>query len=268
MTLKAPRTSTLVTALISAALLSATAAHAAGGNAVATVNGTAIPQSQANLIIQEQLNQGQKDTPELRNAVREDLIMRTLILQDARKSGLDKNPMVQAQMRFAEESVLIRAFQAAFEQKNPVTDAELREAYKQVSANAPKEEVKMRMMGFDSEAKAKAAISKLDSGDSFATVSATSDDAGLKANGGDLGWGNPNALPKPLADVANKLGKGKVSAQPVQVNNGWFVLQVEDRRTAEPMPPFEQVKGQLAQAIQTERFQQYLGKQRAAAKIQ
>lgn len=267
MTFKALRSKTLVTTLVAAAMMSAAPAFAAG-TAVATVNGTAIPQSLANLFVQNEVAQGQKDTPELRNAIRENLIMRELIIQDARKAGLDKNPMVQAQMKLAEQSVLIRAFEEAFAAKNPVTEAELKEAYKNVSANAPKEEVKMRLMGFDSEAKAKAAIGKLDSGDSFANIAAQSDDAGLRANGGDLGWGNPNALPKPLADAANKLGKGKFNAQPISVNGAWFVLQVEDRRATEPMAPFDQVKGQLAQAIQAERFQQYLGKQRATAKIQ
>lgn len=267
MTIKALRTRTLITALVSATVLSATPAMAAG-NAVATVNGTAIPQSIANLFIQNEVANGQQDTPELRNAVRENLIMRELIIQDAKKAGLDKNPNIQAQMKLAEQSVLIRAFEEVFASKNPVTDAELKEAYKQVVANAPKEEVKMRMMGFDSEAKAKAAIAKLDSGDSFASLAAQSDDPGLKANGGDLGWGNPNALPKPLADIANKLGKGKNSTAPIQVKNGWFVLQVEDRRATEPVAPFEQIKGQLAQAIQGERFQQYLAKQRASAKVQ
>lgn len=267
MTLKALRSSTLITALVSAAILSATPAFAAG-NAVATVNGTAIPQSLANLFIQNEVANGQQDSPELRNAVRENLIMRELIIQDAKKAGLDKNPNIQAQMKLAEQSVLIRAFEEVFASRNPVTEAELKEAYKQVSANAPKEEVKMRLMGFDSEAKAKDAISKLDSGTSFASLAAQSDDPGLKANGGDLGWGNPNALPKPLADMANKLGKGKNSAAPIQVNKLWFVLQVEDRRTAEAVAPFDQIKGQLAQAIQAERFQQYLAKQRAGAKIQ
>ena len=267
MTFNALRSATLITSLVSAALLSATPAMAAG-NAVATVNGNAIPQSIANLFIQNEIAQGQKDTPELRNAIRENLIMRELIIQDAKKAGLDKNPTIQAQMKLAEQSVLIRAFEESFAAKNPVTDAELREAYKQVSANAPKEEVKMRLMGFDSEAKAKAAIGKLESGDSFANLAAQSDDQGLKASGGDVGWGNPNALPKPLADMANKLGKGKFSNTPIQVNNMWFVMQVEDRRATEQMAPFDQVKGQLTQAIQAERFQQYLGKQRATAKIQ
>ena len=256
MNLKALRSSTLISTLVSAAILSATPAMAAG-NAVATVNGSAISQSLANLFIQNEVANGQQDTPELRNAVRENLIMRELIIQDAKKAGLDKNAAIQAQMKLAEQSVLIRAFEEVFASKNPVTDAELREAYKQVSANAPKEEVKMRLIGFDSEAKAKAA-----------TLAAQSDDPGLKASGGEVGWGNPNALPKPLADVANKLGKGKSSAAPVQVNKLWFVVQVEDRRTAEAVAPFEQVKGQLAQAIQAERFQQYLAKQRASAKIQ
>lgn len=269
MTLKALRPSTLASTLISAVLLSATTAYAAGaGNAVATVNGTAIPQSMENLVVQEQLSQGQKDTPELRNAIRENLIMRELIVQDAKKAGLDKNPNIQAQMKFAEQAVLIRAYEVSFAQQHPVSEAELQEAYKQISANAPKEEFKTRHILVDSEAKAKEVIAKLDSGESFDKLAGQySSDPGSKNNGGDLGWSGPGNYVKPFGDAMTKLGKGKYTKEPVKTDFGWHVILVEDRRPT-TIPPFDQVKGQIAQEIQSQKFQQQIAKERASAKVQ
>lgn len=267
MTLKALRSSTLLTTLVTAAILSAAPALAAPA-AVATVNGTAIPQSLANLLVAERVSQGTKDTPELRNAIREELIQRELILQDAKKAGLGNQADLQAAMKLAEQNVMIRAYMAQFAQKNPIPDSELRDAYKQILSNTPKEEVKVRLMGFENESKAKAAIAKLDSGDSFTSVVSQSDAQELKANGGDIGWRNTNLMPKPLGEVAVKLGKGKYSAQPIKVDNAWFVMQVEDRRPAEAVPPFDQLKPQISQDLQELRFQQFLAKQRANAKVQ
>lgn len=267
MNLKALRTTTLVSTLITAAMLSAGSVAAAPA-AVATVNGTAIPQSLANLVIQEQVGQGQKDTPELRNAVRENLIMRELIIQDAKKAGLDKNPVIQAQMKFAEQAVLIRAYEGTFAQKNPVSEAELKEAYKQLSANAPKEEFNTRHILVANESQAKDVISKLDSGESFDSLAKQySTDPGSKENGGSLGWSAPSNFVKPFGDAMSKLGKGKYTKEPVKTDFGWHVILVEERRPTS-IPPFDQIKGQIAQEIQAQRFQQALAKQRASAKIQ
>ncbi len=100
MTFKALRTTTLVSTLAAAAILSVSPAIAAPA-AVATVNGTAIPHSLANLLVAERVGQGAKDTPELRNAVREELIQRELILQDAKKAGMSNKADVQAAMRLS-----------------------------------------------------------------------------------------------------------------------------------------------------------------------
>ena len=72
---------------------------------------------------------------------------------------------------------------------------------------------------------------------------------------------------KPFGDAMVKLGKGKYTTEPVKTDFGWHVILVEDRRPLTP-PPFDQVKGQLAQAIQEQEFQQQIAKQRQSAKIQ
>ncbi|MGV0954426.1 MAG: peptidylprolyl isomerase [Fluviibacter sp.] len=267
MNLKALRTTTLVSTLIAAAIATATPALAAG-NAVATVNGTAIPQSLANLLVAERVSQGAKDTPELRNAVREELIQRELIIQDAKKAGIDKQGDLQAAMKFAEQNVMIRAYMASFAQKHPVSDAQLKQAYNQINAGLGKEEFKTRHILVPSEAQAKDMITKLDSGDSFENLAKqNSTDPGSKENGGDLGWSAPSNFVKPFGDAMTKLGKGKYTKEPVKSDFGWHVILVEDRRPLTP-PPFEQVKGQLTQAIQEQEFQQQIAKQRQGAKIQ
>ena len=115
MNLKALRRTTLVSTLIAASILSATTAMAAG-NAVATVNGTVIPQSLSNLLVGERVAQGAKDTPELRNAVREELIQRELILQDAKKAGIGSQADIQAAMKLATKAsvIIFRCFIMSF----------------------------------------------------------------------------------------------------------------------------------------------------------
>ena len=267
MTFKALRTTTLVSTLAAAAILSVSPAIAAPAT-VATVNGTAIPQSLANLLVAERVGQGAKDTPELRNAVREELIQRELILQDAKKAGMSNKADVQAAMKLAEQNVMIRAYMADFAQKHPVSDEQLKQAYNQINAGLGKEDFKTRHILVSSEAQAKDVISKLNSGDSFESLAKkNSIDPGSKDNGGDLGWASPTNFVKPFGDAMVKVGKGKYTTEPVKTDFGWHVIMVEDRRPLTP-PPFDQVKGQLAQAIQEQEFQQQIAKQRQSAKIQ
>ena len=49
------------------------------------------PQAQFDFMLKERMAQGQPDTPELRNAVREELNTRELLVREAKKKDLDKN---------------------------------------------------------------------------------------------------------------------------------------------------------------------------------
>jgi len=151
MTFKALRSSTLLTTLVTAAILSATPAIAAPGT-VATVNGTAIPQSLADALVAEKVSQGAQDSPQLRQAVREELIDRELIVQAAKKAGLEKQADVQTAIRLADQGVLIRAYQITYAQKHVPSDAQLKQLYDQTMANMGKEEFKTRLIVVQSQA--------------------------------------------------------------------------------------------------------------------
>ena len=74
---------------IAAALIIGTTLSAsvlAAGNTFVTVNGTAVSQNMADVFINEQKAQGAPDSAELKNAVREELVRRELLMQEAKKS--------------------------------------------------------------------------------------------------------------------------------------------------------------------------------------
>src|SRR5689334_21508202 len=75
-------------------------------DAIAVVNGKAVPAVRANAILSAQVAQGQPDSPQLRNAIREELVRREILSQEAQKKGFDKKADVQAQIDLARQGVL------------------------------------------------------------------------------------------------------------------------------------------------------------------
>jgi peptidyl-prolyl cis-trans isomerase C len=59
-----------------------------------------------------------------------------------------------------------------------------------------------------------------------------------------------------------KLPKGKFTTVPVQTQFGWHVIEVDDIRDAK-VPPFDEVKAQLAQRMQGQQLEIYFKDLRA-----
>ena len=70
------------------------AAKSAGGP-IATVNGTPIPRSRMDLMLRQQAARGGQDNEQMRMLVREELINRELISQEAVRSGVTRNAAYQ-----------------------------------------------------------------------------------------------------------------------------------------------------------------------------
>ena len=58
--------------------------------AIVSVNGNKIMQKEVDGIVKNAVARGAKDSPELRQAIVNDLILREAIMQDVKKSGLEK----------------------------------------------------------------------------------------------------------------------------------------------------------------------------------
>jgi peptidyl-prolyl cis-trans isomerase C len=224
---------------------------------------TLFPQSQYDFMLKERLAQGQQDTPELRNAVREELNTRELLAREARKSGVDKTADMKAQMDLAAQTVLVRAYVADWLSKNPVPDAELRKEYDTIKAQIGDKEYKVRHVLVEKEDEAKEVIAELQKGAKFDELAkARSKDPGSKDKGGDLDWNAPTNFVKPFGDAMKATPKGKFTAQPVQTQFGWHVIMVDDVRDAK-VPSFDEVKPQLSQRMQAQWLDKYFKDLRA-----
>lgn len=235
---------------------------------VAKVNGVAIPQTRLDFMVKAAVAQGQQDSTELRNSLRENLIAEEIVAQEAIKNGLDKNPDVLTQIELARQAILVRAYQTEYIKNNAVSDDILRREYEDVKAQMGDKEYKARHILVETEKEAKDIIASLKKGGSFEKLAKEkSIDTGSKANGGELGWSSAAAYVKPFSDALQNLKKGNTTDQPVQTSFGWHVVRLEDVRPA-VAPPFEEVKMNMQQRILQRNFASTVQNLRNSAKVE
>ena len=237
----------------------------------ATVSGISIPQERVDLRVKAVTAQGQQDTPELRKAIRDDLVNIELLSQEAVSKNLDKQPETIQLLELARQQVLVSAFVQDYVKSHPISEKDLTEAYDNLKKNLGNKEYKVRHILVEKESEAKSIEAKLKKGAKFDKLAeSSSKDAGSKGHGGDLGWvpaGNiPNTYVKPFADALMNLTKGQIS-EPVQTKFGWHIIKLEDVRDLK-LPTFEEIKPQLTQRMQQQAVQKLIAEMRATAKIE
>ena len=238
---------------------------------IATVNGAPITRGLLDLNIRAAVNQGQKDTPQLRQAITEELINRFLIAQEATRQGLDKEIDFRDQYMQLRQNLLLQAFIDEHLKQFPITEAKLRDEYdKQKQALGGTNAVsqyKLSQIILKSEAEAIAVISRLQSGESFAKVAKeVSREDIAKSQGGLVGWVMLSQVAIPVADVMANLPKNGFSTSPIKLQGAYVVIKVDDIRTTS-MPTFKDSKNQLQQILIQKYVNDSIKKLRETAKI-
>lgn len=241
MTLKPAR---LLLALIAVAALPAFAQN------VAIVNGKAIPTSRVEVLVKQVVAQGQRpDTQELRDQIKNSLVVSEVLMQQALKLGFDKSPEVKKQFDSVREDMVITAMLREYAQKNPVTEAEMKEGYEYYKKREGDKDYHVRHILVGTEAEAKAIIAKLKGGAKFEELAKGSKDPGSADKGGDLDWASAGSWPKFFTDVLVNLQKGAVAAEPVQSEHGFHVLKLDDTRPV-TLVPYEELKPRIENELQ------------------
>jgi peptidyl-prolyl cis-trans isomerase C len=261
--------------LAALALLAAIAAntvHAAGTvadqdkNTVATVNGVTIPQARIDMRIKVAAQQGQPDSPEMRKAIRDDLINLEVISQAAVKAGLDKQAEVAQQIELSKQSALVGAFVQDYAKTHPVAEEALKQEYENLKKRVGNKEFKVAHILVETEQEANAIVAALKKKGKFDKIAKEkSKDPGSKEHGGDLGWTVPSNFVQPFGEAILKLSKGQISA-PVQTQFGWHVIKLDDTRELK-VPAYEEVKPNLEKRLQQQSIQDAIKSLRANADI-
>lgn len=261
----------LTVAALSLPLYEAEADPATSTKPIAKVNGVSIPQSRFELVARGQLAQGQEDNPQFREDLREILITREILAQEALRRKLDKDPAYVAQMDVMKQQILLGVLFEDFVKKNEPMEAAIRTEYDRVKAETTstgRKQFLSRHILLREESEAKAVIEQLQGGGSFEAIAKEkSTDTGSRDDGGALGWNEPERFVTPFGDALRKLKKGEFTKEPVQTQFGYHVVMLIDERPV-PFPEFDSVKDQIRQTLMGKARDQYIDGLRAKARIE
>lgn len=249
------------------ALIAVAAAPAFAQN-LAVVNGKAIPTSRVDEAVKQLVAAGQgQDSPQMRMAIKEEMIAREVLMQEAIKQGYDKKPEVRQALDNARQAIVVNQLARDYIAKNPVTDAEIKAEYDKFKAQTGDKEYHVRHILLDTEADANAVIAKIKGGAKFEELAKQSKDTGTANNGGDLDWATPASFPPEFAAGFTKLQKGGVTDKPVKTANGFHVIKLDDTRAAK-LPSLDEVKPQIADALAQQKLAAYREQMVKKAKVQ
>ncbi len=250
-----------------ATLLALYAAPATAQN-IAIVNGKPVPTARVEALAQQVARSGRPVTPDMQSQVKEEVIAREVFSQAAQAMGLDGTDDFKAQMEEVKQSILIRTLFAAYQAKNPVSDADMKAEYdRYVAINAGKE-YKARHILVEKEDQAKALLAQLKKGAKFEDLAKkSSKDPGSAVKGGELDWANPTSYVKEFSDALVGLGKGKTTEAPVKSQFGFHIIRLDDLRESN-IPKFDEVKPQISQHLTQQNLSKYQEELRSKAKIE
>lgn len=235
-------------------------------DSVATVNGKPIKQSWVDFITKDAEARGQKNSPDMRNAIINELVGSELAIQEAQKQGFDKNPDFIASKELADRKLLVNTFLQNYMEKNPISDADKKAAYEDYKKQLGDKEYNARHILVKTEAEANDIVAQLNKGADFAKLAKEKSlDPGSKDKGGDLGWFSAAGMVKPFSDAVVGLKKNTISA-PVQTQFGWHVIKLVDTRATQ-VPSYDKVKDGLERTLQQRKLEQLMLGLKEKAKI-
>ena len=254
--------------LLAVALVAGAIALPVAAQNLAIVNGKAVPKARLDNFVQQMERAGRPVPPDAQQQLKDEIIAREVLSQEARRQGLEASPEYKAQMELARESILINMLRARYLETHKVTDEQAKAEYDKFVGESGGQEFHSRHILVENEAEAKDLIAQIKKGAKFEELAkAKSKDPGSGANGGDLGWSAPGAYVPEFAAALGKLKKGQMTDAPVKTSFGYHIIRVEDTRKAD-MPSFDQIKPQIVQSLTQRHLTEWQEGLRTKAKIQ
>jgi peptidyl-prolyl cis-trans isomerase C len=249
--------------------LSGSVAHAQNkpAGAVASVNGVAIPQTLLDQNVRVNIAQGRRDTPELRQAIQDELVNREVLAQESARLGLDKTAEAQAQWAQVRQTFMVEILLNDYARRNPITEDALKAEFdRQIAAMKEEQQYRISLIVTATEAEAKAILARLKKGESFSKLASELSIDPSKKNSGEVGWVVAAQILPAISNVMVNLTKGGLSAAPIQTPAGWNIIKLEDKR-AFVAPSYELAKNDIRQMLlQKQRFD-YVKTLRDKAKV-
>ncbi|RII29197.1 MAG: peptidylprolyl isomerase [Geobacter sp.] len=233
-----------------------------GGKTLAEVNGNVITTEDFKREVENlpPYLKPMADTAEGKKEMLDTMIVRDLILQQARKDGIDKSAEVTAKLEDLKKRVVVEAYlKKKVEEQAGLSDADLQKFY---DANKDKfktgEQIRASHILVKSEKEAQDILAQLKKGGNFEELAKkySTDSAGAK--GGDLGWFGKGSMIPAFEKVAFGLKEGELSGI-VTTQFGYHIIKLTGKRPA-GIRPFAEVKDQIKAGLLPEKQQEVFKK--------
>lgn len=232
-----------------------TQAHPVLANTEATVGKktkaitSSADQAKIDLLVKDAVARGAQDSPALRNLIQKDLDRKAVLLQEARKSGLDKQANVRVRSEMAAQDVIIQSFLADWRKANPITDDMIKAEYAAFQSSMADKEYTFKEIVVRTEEDAKGIMARLKTGESFESIASKSSlNARARSKDGLIDWTNAGLLDKDLVTTLAKLSKGQLAPSPVKTGQVWRIVKLEGSRPY-VTPTLEKVKPQIVRKL-------------------
>lgn len=244
----------LALAIATPLAMPASAQEAKPDSVVARVNGVEVTERELALAEVDLLEQfSQVPADRRRGMILNALLDIKVLALAAEEAGLADEANFKAQMAFNRARTLHNNyFQSNALDK--ISDEDMKKRYDIEIKNFPKtREIRARHILVETEEAAKAIISELDGGADFVELAKEKSTGPSGPQGGDLGYFGRGQMVPEFETAAFDLETGSYTKEPVKSQFGFHVIMKEDERDSQP-PSFEQVQGQIRQALARERY--------------
>ena len=193
-----------------------------------------------------------------KKAVVNQMIKRRLYLEDAKKIGIEENPLYQEALKKLKENLLLDFWMKKKVEEIEISDAAARRYYRaSIKKFTEPASVKVRHILVTREEDAIAIIAELqqskDIRKSFIELAKSESTGPSSKNGGELDWFIYEQMVPEFSEAAFNLKKGTITTQPVKTQFGYHVIYLEDKKE-KSLIPYEKVKPQIVKNLRMERF--------------
>lgn len=256
--------------LLMAFVAAATFAGTLSAQTLATVNGEEITKADIDLIAR-QMTQGQKsfdDIPqEYKQKIIEGAVTKKLLIQNAFKSGIEKNSDYKKALEAAKGDIALQVWQKEQLEKISVSEKDAKSFYQSnIKSLTKPEQVRASHILVKTENEANNIIkelkkaSKSELAAKFADAAKSHSTGPSAPRGGDLGTFGKNQMVKEFSDAAFALKAGEMTPKPVKTTFGYHIIYVAEKQDGGTVP-FDEVKDQMFEGAKMQKFKDAIDKQ-------
>lgn len=236
----------------------------------ATVNGQPLSEGLLDVNVRANVARGQPDTPQLRQALINEIIGREVLAQEAQKLKLEQTAQAQAQWQQMQQNFLANLLLNHYSANNPVTTDQVRAEYDEFLRDVHgSKQYKLSLIVVPTQERARAIIAELQKSKNsglFREIAASESTDPSRAQSGELDWLLPQQMVPAVGNVVVNLNPGQITAAPIQTNLGWNVVRVDEVRDFTP-PTLQELESELRQAAAQKQLSNYIESLQGRAKI-